>query len=140
MAQKLRFLRNAVGRTECQEDDINQYIVLKVQEKNRIILDSSMVVQRYGRTPTNERRNNRIVLDSSMVEHAAVNRGVVGSSPTRGVKKNLVNTGVCKVFCYESSHTKNDENKGFCTPMIVNPKRKHIYGMHKKGPVDSQKA
>ena len=25
-------------------------------------------------------------LDSSMVEHAAVNRGVVGSSPTRGVK------------------------------------------------------
>ncbi len=27
----------------------------------------------------------RIVLDSSMVEHAAVNRGVVGSSPTRGV-------------------------------------------------------
>ena len=30
----------------------------------------------------------RIVLDSSMVEHAAVNRGVVGSSPTRGVKVN----------------------------------------------------
>ena len=26
-----------------------------------------------------------IFLDSSMVEHAAVNRGVVGSSPTRGV-------------------------------------------------------
>ena len=26
------------------------------------------------------------VLDSSMVEHAAVNRGVVGSSPTRGVE------------------------------------------------------
>ena len=25
-----------------------------------------------------------IFLDSSMVEHAAVNRGVVGSSPTRG--------------------------------------------------------
>ena len=25
-----------------------------------------------------------IILDSSMVEHAAVNRGVVGSSPTRG--------------------------------------------------------
>ena len=24
------------------------------------------------------------ILDSSMVEHAAVNRGVVGSSPTRG--------------------------------------------------------
>ena len=28
------------------------------------------------------------ILDSSMVEHAAVNRGVVGSSPTRGVKRN----------------------------------------------------
>ena len=25
-----------------------------------------------------------IILDSSMVEHSAVNRGVVGSSPTRG--------------------------------------------------------
>ena len=25
-----------------------------------------------------------LFLDSSMVEHAAVNRGVVGSSPTRG--------------------------------------------------------
>ena len=28
----------------------------------------------------------RVILDSSMVEHTAVNRGVVGSSPTRGVK------------------------------------------------------
>ena len=28
----------------------------------------------------------RTFLDSSMVEHTAVNRGVVGSSPTRGVK------------------------------------------------------
>jgi hypothetical protein len=27
-----------------------------------------------------------MILDSSMVEHTAVNRGVVGSSPTRGVK------------------------------------------------------
>ena len=26
----------------------------------------------------------QIILDSSMVEHSAVNRGVVGSSPTRG--------------------------------------------------------
>ena len=26
----------------------------------------------------------KIILDSSMVEHSAVNRGVVGSSPTRG--------------------------------------------------------
>ena len=29
-----------------------------------------------------------MILDSSMVEHAAVNRGVVGSSPTRGVAGN----------------------------------------------------
>ena len=28
--------------------------------------------------------DTRIILDSSMVEHTAVNRGVVGSSPTRG--------------------------------------------------------
>ena len=33
--------------------------------------------------------DNWIFLDSSMVEHTAVNRGVVGSSPTRGAfKKN----------------------------------------------------
>ena len=30
-----------------------------------------------------------IILDSSMVEHTAVNRGVVGSSPTRGVTKEV---------------------------------------------------
>ena len=29
----------------------------------------------------------QVFLDSSMVEHSAVNRRVVGSSPTRGVKK-----------------------------------------------------
>ena len=29
-----------------------------------------------------------IILDSSMVEHSAVNRVVVGSSPTRGVELN----------------------------------------------------
>ena len=30
-----------------------------------------------------------IILDSSMVEHSAVNRVVVGSSPTRGVRESL---------------------------------------------------
>ena len=30
-----------------------------------------------------------VILDSSMVEHAAVNRGVVGSSPTRGAFLNF---------------------------------------------------
>ena len=29
---------------------------------------------------------SEVFLDSSMVEHSAVNRRVVGSSPTRGVK------------------------------------------------------
>ncbi len=32
-----------------------------------------------------------VVLDSSMVEHSAVNRVVVGSSPTRGVKVKILN-------------------------------------------------
>ena len=32
-------------------------------------------------------RSNTVFLDSSMVEHTAVNRGVVGSSPTRGVRQ-----------------------------------------------------
>ena len=30
-----------------------------------------------------------VFLDSSMVEHTAVNRGVVGSSPTRGAKNSM---------------------------------------------------
>ena len=33
------------------------------------------------------RINLIIILDSSMVEHSAVNRRVVGSSPTRGVNE-----------------------------------------------------
>ena len=33
---------------------------------------------------------SHVFLDSSMVEHTAVNRGVVGSSPTRGVKLTLI--------------------------------------------------
>ena len=33
-----------------------------------------------------QQEKKEVVLDSSMVEHTAVNRGVVGSSPTRGVK------------------------------------------------------
>lgn len=33
------------------------------------------------------KRDEGIILDSSMVEHSAVNRVVVGSSPTRGAKK-----------------------------------------------------
>ena len=40
-----------------------------------------------------------MILDSSMVEHAAVNRGVVGSSPTRGGKEKPVNI-IVYGFCY----------------------------------------
>ena len=46
-----------------------------------------------------------------MVEHAAVNRGVVGSSPTRGALENLVNMIVCRVFCCKSSHIKTIKQK-----------------------------
>ena len=42
------------------------YVVLKAQSKQ-------------------DRSEVPIFLDSSMVEHSAVNRGVVGSSPIRGV-------------------------------------------------------
>ena len=41
-----------------------------------------------------------IFLDSSMVEHSAVNRRVVGSSPTRGVN------ATCKSFLQVSSFKK----------------------------------
>ena len=40
-------------------------------------------------------------LDSSMVEHAAVNRGVVGSSPTRGAILNTT-TGFLRKTCFVS--------------------------------------
>ena len=39
---------------------------------------------------------NIIFLDSSMVEHAAVNRGVVGSSPTRGGDECLISSSVAQ--------------------------------------------
>ena len=48
----------------------------------------SRVARGAGQGPLQASYGVRIVLDSSMVEHAAVNRGVVGSSPTRGVKVN----------------------------------------------------
>ena len=40
-----------------------------------------------------------MILDSSMVEHTAVNRGVVGSSPTRGVFIKYIN--YFSIFEYE---------------------------------------
>ena len=47
------------------------------------------VAWRYTAKPQAGRLQT-MILDSSMVEHTAVNRGVVGSSPTRGVKWTLV--------------------------------------------------
>ena len=41
--------------------------------------------------------SNEIILDSSMVEHSAVNRVVVGSSPTRGV--NQAEEKLAEIFC-----------------------------------------
>ena len=49
-----------------------------------------------GQGPLQASYGARIVLDSSMVEHAAVNRGVVGASPTRGAKK------ACKHRCLQA--------------------------------------
>ena len=46
-----------------------------------------------------------MILDSSMVEHTAVNRGVVGSSPTRGVKGKA-----CKHQCLQAFLYKNIRN------------------------------
>ena len=43
--------------------------------------------------------NNMVVLDSSAVEHSAVNRRVVGSNPTRGVKKKPANDDVYRFLC-----------------------------------------
>ena len=45
----------------------------------------SWFISVFGFEGTIPSKNNSIFLDSSMVEHSAVNRGVVGSSPTRGV-------------------------------------------------------
>ena len=48
-----------------------------------------------------KKSTKRIFLDSSMVEHTAVNRGVVGSSPTRGVVPIFAkqNIGTTRNFC-----------------------------------------
>jgi hypothetical protein len=56
------------------------------------------VYERKADTFTKEERKNRIVLDSSMVEHSAVNRRVVGSSPTRGAESRSVNINVYGSF------------------------------------------
>ena len=40
----------------------------------------------------------RMVLDSSMVEHTAVNRGVVGSSPTQGVDGKAGSSSIRKLY------------------------------------------
>ena len=47
----------------------------------------------------------RLFLDSSMVEHAAVNRGVVGSSPTRGVFKIWLHGQAVKTSPFHGGNT-----------------------------------
>ena len=42
-------------------------------------------------------RSKFLFLDSSMVEHSAVNRVIVGSSPTRGVNK--AEDKLAEMFC-----------------------------------------
>ena len=47
-----------------------------------------------------------IFLDSSMVEHSAVNRGVVGSSPTRGAAfKNMPHGQAVKTSPFHGGNT-----------------------------------
>ena len=64
----------------------------------------SRVDKRHGlinnRTPLSEER----FLDSSMVEQPAVNRQVVGSSPTRGAKKNQWRKNHCLRLTETPSH------------------------------------
>ena len=52
-----------------------------------------------------------VFLDSSMVEHAAVNRGVVGSSPTRGADRKPVNVRVCRLFCVQWMRLKGNKKR-----------------------------
>ena len=51
-----------------------------------------------------------IILDSSMVEHSAVNRVVVGSSPTRGAKR-PVNIKACGFFRTQKFFERNKKNQ-----------------------------
>ena len=66
---------------------------------------------------------NRVVLsyiipDSSMVEHTAVNRGVVGSSPTRGVMATQPSgmAEVCNTFITSSNLVVASNMK--CNPFV----------------------
>ena len=51
--------------------------------------EGAVAIKKAGDKEEQALYNNKIILDSSMVEHSAVNRVVVGSSPTRGVRKSL---------------------------------------------------
>ena len=55
-----------------QEDEAN--VVVRIRSGARILTRQKT-----------HRGSSAVILDSSMVEHPAVNRRVVGSSPTRGV-------------------------------------------------------
>ena len=54
-----------------------------------------------------------VILDSSMVEHSAVNRRVVGSSPTRGVNE------TCKNFLAGLFVSCRRDEKGFTVRCVI---------------------
>ena len=54
-------------------------------------------VKRFGIGFEGINKTFSIILDSSMVEHSAVNRVVVGSSPTRGV--NQAEEKLAEILC-----------------------------------------
>ena len=57
----------------------SEYVVMKELRKSNNLYEVLKVQNLY------DCKAIKVILDSSMVEHSAVNRVVVGSSPTRGV-------------------------------------------------------
>ena len=58
---------------ECSKNNIQRCVAVKFYHSEEAQLLPTYLLRKY------------VFLDSSMVEHSAVNRVVVGSSPTRGV-------------------------------------------------------
>ena len=62
--------------------------------------EGAVAIKKAGDKEQQALYNNKIILDSSMVEHSAVNRVVVGSSPTRGAKKSTDKIKLSVDFLY----------------------------------------
>ena len=76
-----------------------------------------MICNRKGANQGKEKLNrisirNSLILDSSMVEHSAVNRVVVGSSPTRGA------------VAVATKARKHQRLRVFCCPKIFGKNQK----------------